>query len=112
MKDHRPTTAQSAVLLRLEELNALRLIRPLPASRKALGLLRGLDAKKVGIALAGAAAVTAAVNTAGRYRFHRRIVARELKRQLAQVNEKLDALQAQNEALRAELNTLRGEAKK
>ena len=41
--------------------------------------------------------------------FYKRIVASELKRQLAVVNGKLDNLQAQNEALRAELARLKQE---
>ena len=101
--------AAPAPVLTPEELYALR--RAVPAAavgkRRALQALRGLDAKKVGLAIGGAMAVTALVNTAGRYQFYRRIVSGELKRQLAAVNKKLDALEQQNEALRAELAQLR-----
>lgn len=45
----------------------------------------------------------------GKRQFYKRIVASELKRQLAVVNGKLDNLQAQNEALRAELARLKQE---
>ena len=38
-----------------------------------------------------------------RYKFYQGIVARELKKQLAPLNDKLDALQAENRMLRAEL---------
>ena len=38
-----------------------------------------------------------------RYKFYQGIVARELKKQLAPLNDKLDALQDENRMLRAEL---------
>ena len=50
-----------------------------------------------------------AIGAAGKRQFYKRIVASELKRQLAVVNGKLDNLQAQNEALRAELARLKQE---
>ena len=40
---------------------------------------------------------------AARYKFYQGIVARELKKQLAPLNDKLDALQAENRMLRVEL---------
>ena len=51
----------------------------------------------------------AVANTTDKQQFYKRIVASELKRQLAVVNGKLDNLQAQNEALRAELARLKQE---
>jgi len=53
--------------------------------------------------------VLSAIGAAGKRQFYKRIVASELKRQLAVVNGKLDNLQAQNEALRAELARLKQE---
>ena len=101
--------APAAPVITPEELYALRLAVPAATvgKRRALQVLRGLDVKKVGLAVGGAVAVTALVNTAGRYQFYRRIVSGELKRQLSPVNKKLDALEQQNEALRAELTQLR-----
>ena len=55
------------------------------------------------------ALVLSAIGAAGKRQFYKRIVASELKRQLAVVNGKLDNLQAQNEALRAELARLKQE---
>lgn len=105
---------QSAALPIGEEVAVLQLVRADKnrGVKRALALLRTVDAKKVGLALAGTLAVTGMVNTAGRYRFHRRIVSRELRRQLAEVHEKLDALEAQNETLRAELEKMRDDTKK
>ena len=45
----------------------------------------------------------AAAGTVSRYKFYQGIVARELKKQLAPLNDKLDALQDENRMLRAEL---------
>ena len=53
--------------------------------------------------LRGVTVVCAAAGTASRYKFYQGIVARELKKQLAPLNDKLDALQAENRMLRAEL---------
>ena len=109
LKKSAPAAPKTTLAVTPEELYALRLAVPAAAvgKRRALQALRGLDAKKVGLAVGGAMAVTALVNTAGRYQFYRRIVSGELKRQLAAVNKKLDALEEQNEALRAELAQLR-----
>ena len=60
-------------------------------------------------AVGGTALVLSAIGAAGKRQFYKRIVASELKRQLAVVNGKLDNLQAQNEALRAELARLKQE---
>ena len=68
--------------------------------RAVVQVLRKADVKK---------AVLSAIGAAGKRQFYKRIVASELKRQLAVVNGKLDNLQAQNEALRAELARLKQE---
>lgn len=72
-------------------------------------LLRKADVKKAALAVGGTALVLSAIGAAGKRQFYKRIVASELKRQLAVVNGKLDNLQAQNEALRAELARLKQE---
>ena len=69
--------------------------------RAVLQVVRKVDWKKAGL-IAGGVTVAAA-GTASRYKFYQGIVARELKKQLAPLNDKLDALQAENRMLRAEL---------
>ena len=71
--------------------------------RAVVQVLRKADVKKAALAVGGTALVLSAIGAAGKRQFYKRIVASELKRQLAVVNGKLDNLQAQNEALRAEL---------
>ena len=63
--------------------------------RAVLQVVRKVDWKKAGLIAGGV--------TASRYKFYQGIVARELKKQLAPLNDKLDALQAENRMLRAEL---------
>ena len=70
--------------------------------RAVLQVVRKVDWKKAGLT-AGVTIVCAAAGTASRYKFYQGIVARELKKQLAPLNDKLDALQAENRMLRAEL---------
>ncbi len=67
--------------------------------RAVLQVVRKVDWKNAG----GVTVVCAAAGTASRYKFYQGIVARELKKQLAPLNDKLDALQAENRMLRAEL---------
>ena len=74
--------------------------------RAVVQVLRKADVKKAALAVGGTALVLSAIGAAGKRQFYKRIVASELKRQLAVVNGKLDNLQAQNEALRAELGFL------
>ena len=71
--------------------------------RAVLQVVRRVDWKKAGLIAGGATVVCAAAGTASRYKFYQGIVARELKKQLAPLNDKLDALQAENRMLRAEL---------
>ena len=63
----------------------------------------GLIYPPAGLIAGGVTIVCAAAGTASRYKFYQGIVARELKKQLAPLNDKLDALQAENRMLRAEL---------
>lgn len=71
--------------------------------RAVLQVVRKVDWKKAGLIAGGVTVVCAAAGTASRYKFYQGIVARELKKQLAPLNDKLDALQAENRILRAEL---------
>ena len=67
--------------------------------RAVLQVVRKVDWKKAGLIAGGVTVVCAAAGTASRYKFYQGIVAREL----APLNDKLDALQAENRMLRAEL---------
>jgi cell division protein FtsB len=60
--------------------------------------------------VAGVAAVSAAVNSIGKYQFYRSAVAKEMKKQLAPLKAQISALQASVDALRAENAVLRGES--
>ena len=71
--------------------------------RAVLQVVRRVDWKKAGLIAGGATVVCAAAGTVSRYKFYQGIVARELKKQLAPLSDKLDALQAENRMLRAEL---------
>ena len=71
--------------------------------RTVLQVVRKVDWKKAGLIAGGAAVMCAAAGTASRYKFYQGIVARKLKKQLAPLSDKLDALQAENRMLRAEL---------
>ena len=64
--------------------------------RAVLQVVRKVDWKKAGLIAGGVTIVCAAAGTASRYKFYQGIVARELKKQLAPLNDKLDALQAEN----------------
>lgn len=71
--------------------------------RAVFQLVRKVDWKRAGLFAGGVTVMCAAAGTASRYKFYQGIVARELKKQLAPLNDKLDALQAENRMLRAEL---------
>ena len=79
-------------------------VAPLPGKKlpAAVNTLRKLDVKKVGLIAGGTAAVLTVVSVAGRYGIYRGAVAAEL-------NRKLDQLQAENRMLRAELEQLKKE---
>lgn len=90
-----------------EELQVAELLRSAkPGGYKLLQLARRVDIKKLGAALGATLVAASAVSVTGRYKFYRSITAAELKKQLNTVNQKLDALQAQNLALQAELTQL------
>jgi hypothetical protein len=78
-------------------------LEQLPAESKKLrvaaALLEPQNLKRLGVAAAGSAAVLGLTASAIRTRLYRRALARELKRQLAPINKKLDALEKQNKEL-------------
>ena len=68
--------------------------------------LKSLDLKKVklaALAVGGGALALGAAGSAARYESYRLAVSRELKKQLAPINAKLEELEKQNEELRKEL---------
>lgn len=71
--------------------------------RAVLQVVRKVDWKKACLIAGGVTVACAAAGTASQYKFYQGIVARELKKQLAPLNDKLDALQVENRMLRAEL---------
>ena len=78
----------------------------------ALAALKKLNTPKtrrIAAAVAGVVAVSAAAQGVSRYQFYRSAVGREMKKQLAPLQEQISALQASVDALRAENAALRGE---
>lgn len=71
--------------------------------RTAAQALHEADLKKVGLIAGGTLLAFGALNALGRYHCYRRAAARELKKQLAPLNRRLDALEAENAQLRTEL---------
>lgn len=91
-----------------ENLKVLDLVRTGRLDKQtALRLLHRVDVKKAGLIAVGAAAVLTTAGLVSRYGFYRGVVAKELKKQLAPVNRKLEDLQAENEKLRTEVAQLR-----
>lgn len=72
--------------------------------------LRQVDAKKVALAVGGTALGVSVLHWAHQYRFYHSVVAKELKKQLAPIEQKLDALQEENAQLRAELAKAQGQS--
>lgn len=84
-----------------------------PKGRRTLAAtaLKSLDLKKVkltALAVGGGALVIGAAGSAARYEAYRLAVSRELKKQLAPINAKLEELEKQNAELRKELEKLKG----
>lgn len=102
-----PTDVKRGIALRAEQA----VLEQLPVDRKALKkAAKYLEPKKLKlltVAFLGGAAFLSLLGTAGHERLYRAAVAKELKRQLAPVNEKLDELQAQNDELRAQNEELK-----
>lgn len=75
----------------------------------AVQALHRADLKKAGLIAGGTLLALGVLNAVSQYRFYRSAISRELKKQLAPLDRKLDALQAENEQLRAELEQCRAE---
>lgn len=78
----------------------------------ALAALKKLNTPKtrrIAAVALGAVAVSAAAHSVSRYQFYRSAVSREMKKQLAPLQDQIAALQASVDALRAENAALRGE---
>lgn len=74
-----------------------------------LSELPELDEREVtALASAGLVALCGTIHAAHRRRVYKRAVAKELKKQLAPINQKLDAIQAENNRLRSELARQQG----
>ena len=87
--------------------------QPVKVNRNlAVAALKKLDTPKtrrIAAAAVGAVAVSAAVHSVGQYQFYRSAVGKEMKKQLAPLQEQIAALQASVDALCAENAALRGE---
>ena len=68
--------------------------------RRAAKLLQPQNVKRLGVIAVGGAAALSLLSSWSSARLYRAELARELKKQLAPINRKLDELEAQNEALR------------
>ena len=92
------------------------LLQQLPVDRKLLEkLLRHLnprDLKFFALALVGASVLVSVLGTVGHERLYQAAVAREMKKQLAPVNRKLDELEKQNEELKRQNEELKAQLKK
>ena len=94
------TNAKSLLAARAEQA----IIQQLPVEQKTLRrvskLLEPKNLKRLGIAAVCGTATLSVVGSVSRMRMYRAAMARELKKQLAPVNKKLDELEAQNDELR------------
>ena len=75
--------------------------------RRAAKLLEPQNLKRLGVLAVGGAAALSLLSSWGSARLYRAEVARELKKQLAPVNRKLDELEEQNKALEEQNEALR-----
>ena len=87
--------------------------QPVKVNRNlALAALKKLNTPKtrrIAAVVLGASAVSYVVHSVGKYRFYRSAVSKEMKKQLAPLQEQIAALQASVDALRAENAALHGE---
>ena len=87
--------------------------KPVKVNRNlALAALKKLNTPKtrrIAAVALGAVAVSAAAHSVSKYQFYRSAVSREMKKQLAPLQEQIAELQASVNALRAENAALRGE---
>ena len=75
--------------------------------RVAAALMEPKNLRRLAVVAVGGSAALSLAGQLAQARITRRLVARELKRQLAPLNKKLDALEKENRALRAELEKAR-----
>ena len=75
----------------------------------ALKKLNTPKTRRIAAVALGAVAVSAAAHSVSRYQFYRSAVSREMKKQLAPLQDQIAALQASVDALRAENAAMRGE---
>ena len=75
--------------------------------RRTAGKLDTPQMRRAALITAGAAVLAAAGSTTARYQFHRNIVSKELKKQLAPLHEEIAELQKSVDALQAELEAER-----
>lgn len=80
--------------------------------RRAAALLEPKNLKRLGIVAVGGTAALSLTGSLIQSRLYRAALARELKRQLAPIHKKLDALEQQNKELKAQNEQLRKELKK
>lgn len=73
-------------------------------------VVRQSELKKVGLIAVGTGLALTAMYTAGHYALHRMLVKHTVKKQLAPLNEELDALRAENAALRQQLSASSAES--
>ena len=92
--------------IKLPELSVpaqLQLLRSGKLKKRTCDTLHRADLRKAGLVACAVMAGLTAGSLTGQYRFHKRIVSGELRKQLAPIRRQLDELQAENAELRAEL---------
>ncbi len=107
-----PKKAKKAIAVRAGKA----VLEQLPVDQKKLkvaaALLEKVDLKRLGVVAVSGAAVLGLAGSAVQARMTRAALRRELKRQLAPVNKKLDELEKQNEELQRQNEELRKQLKK
>lgn len=107
-----PKKAKKAIAVRAGKA----VLEQLPVDQKKLrlaaALLEKVDLKRLGVVAVSGAAVFSLAGSALQARMTRTALRRELKRQLAPVNKKLDELEKQNEELQRQNEDLRRQLKK
>ena len=99
--------AKKALAAKAEEA----MMEQLPVSPKALKrmswLMEPKHIKALAVAAVGGSIAISAIGTVSEMRMYRRAMAKELKKQLAPINKKLDELETQNEELKKQNKQLR-----
>lgn len=106
------TNAKNLLAARAEQA----ILQQLPVEQKTLRrvskLLEPKNLKRLGIAAVCGTATLSVLGSVSQMRMYRAAMARELKKQLAPVNKKLDELEAQNEELRRQNEQLQKKLEK